>query len=105
VVCDLLEDKVMVTFNEKGHATFDVDGDYNTLKDFIKNFLDKKPYLKKSSYTGGAGDTGGADRKSSKAGTIPANITTWPIAEQKKWMKENPELARQLVSQLTGGSG
>jgi hypothetical protein len=70
-------------------------------EEFIQDFLEKNPNLAKNTRKGGSGTQMQGKQESQKS-DIPADLFSWPQAEQSKWMAQNPALAKEALAKALG---
>lgn len=95
LLCEILESRVKVSgFDDRtGRPQFDVADDWGSIGDLIDNYLDQKPYLKKSGRKPGTGDDGGSDKI---RGKTAQQIASSPDRGRETFSKD-PEAARQFL--------
>ncbi len=103
-VWNLTRDSFTVGYDDKGNPIPVVKDSALSPKTFLSNFLEKKPHLAKNPQVGGSGATKGdsSGGGAAKATTIPKDFGTWSQGDRTKWMKENPELAKEVVRGALG---
>lgn len=67
---------------------------------WFKEQAEKRPHLAKNSRKGGSGTGNHNEKSGSKSTSIPPDLGTWSQADQAKWMRENPELAKQHMRNM-----
>ena len=89
------EDYIPYVVDEKGVKRFDSNGDPVTIASLVNEFLEKRPHLRKSTLSGGAGSKGGTGKQVSTA-----KFT----AEQLKDPKFFQEHYKEIMAEVKSGN-